>query len=109
MEPARSILFIPGNRERWIESAHTHGADVVVFDLEDSVPPAETPEARALVADNIADVHDRGQRAFVRVNGHPNDLEEFTQADTEAVMCEDSTPSSSRRPADPRTSRSWTR
>jgi citrate lyase subunit beta/citryl-CoA lyase len=89
MRPARSLLFIPGNRESWIENAHGYGADVIIFDLEDSVPPEETETARELVADNLADVHDRGQRVFVRINGHPGDAEEFTAADIEAVMCEE--------------------
>ena len=89
MRPARSLLFIPGNRESWIESAHTHDADVVIFDLEDSVPPEENEKARELVAENLSAVHDRGQRAFVRINGHPNDPEAATAADIEAVMCEE--------------------
>lgn len=89
MRPARSVLFIPGNRESWIENAHTHDADVVVFDLEDSVPPADTEHARELVVEHLPAVHDRGQRVFVRINGHPNEPEEFTEADIEAVMCEE--------------------
>lgn len=89
MRPARSLLFIPGNRESWIESAHTHDADVVIFDLEDSVPPEENDKARELVAESLPEVHERGQRAFVRVNGHPNDPEEATAADIEAVMSEE--------------------
>lgn len=89
MRPARSLLFIPGNRESWIDSAHKNGADVVILDLEDSVPPEENDEARRLVGNNIADVADRDQRVFVRINGHPNDPEEATAADIEAVMCED--------------------
>lgn len=89
MRPARSLLFIPGNRESWIESAHTHDADVVIFDLEDSVPPEENDKARELVAENLPAVRDRGQRAFVRINGHPNDPEGATAADIEAVMCDE--------------------
>lgn len=89
MRPARSLLFIPGNRESWIESAHENGADVVIFDLEDSVPPEETETARELVSEHLAEVVDRGQRVFVRINGHPNDPEEFTHEDIEAVMCEE--------------------
>jgi len=89
MRPARSLLFIPGNRESWLESAHTHNADVVIFDLEDSVPPEETDEARELVSNYLAEVHGNGQRVCVRINGHPNDPEEFTAQDIEAIMCEE--------------------
>jgi citrate lyase subunit beta/citryl-CoA lyase len=89
MRPARSLLFIPGNRESWIDSAHENDADVVILDLEDSVPPEENEKARELVGANIAAVADRDQRVFVRINGHPSDPEEATAADLEAVMCED--------------------
>lgn len=89
MQPARSLLFIPGNREGWIERAHTHDADVVIFDLEDSVPPEETEMARELVADGIESVTGQDQRVAVRINGHPNDPGPFTHEDVEAVMCEE--------------------
>jgi len=89
MQPARSLLFIPGNRESWIDSAHENGADVIILDLEDSVPPAENDTARELVGDKLTDVVDRGQRVFVRINGHPNDPEDATADDIEAVMCEE--------------------
>jgi citrate lyase subunit beta/citryl-CoA lyase len=72
MRPARSLLFIPGNRKDWIETADDHGADVVVLDLEDSVPRGEKDKARELVAEAIPELTDRGQRVHVRVNGHPN-------------------------------------
>lgn len=72
MDPIRSSLFIPGNRESWVENAHTHGADVVVFDLEDSVPPGEKDDARGIVKEYISKLHAEGQRVYVRVNGHPN-------------------------------------
>ena len=88
MQPARSLLFIPGNRESWIETAHTHNADVVIFDLEDSVPPAASEQARELVADSLDTVTDRSQRVFVRINGHPNDPGPHTHEDIEAVMCD---------------------
>lgn len=89
MRPARSLLFVPGNREEWIANAHANDADVVIFDLEDAVPPEETEAARELVADRLPAVHDRGQRVFVRINGHPNDPDEFTHDDIEAVLCEE--------------------
>lgn len=89
MRPARSLLFIPGNRESWIQSAHTNNADVVIFDLEDSVPPEETEKARGLVAENLPTVVEEGQRVFARINGHPNDPDEFTHEDIEAVVSEE--------------------
>jgi citrate lyase subunit beta/citryl-CoA lyase len=89
MQPARSLLFIPGNREKWLKNAHTYGADVVIFDLEDAVPPDEKEDARELVGEYVPKIHDKGQTVFVRVNGHPNDPDEHTERDLEAVVCEE--------------------
>ena len=44
---ARSILFVPGHRPDRFAKALATGADAVVIDLEDAVPPAEKPAARA--------------------------------------------------------------
>ena len=86
MEPTRSSLFIPGNSESWVQSAHENDADVIVLDLEDSVPPNQKSAARDIVARAIPDLHDEGQRVHVRVNGHPNDTEGFTTHDLEAIV-----------------------
>lgn len=85
-DPVRSALFIPGNRESWLDGADDHGADLVILDLEDAVPPGEKAQARELVADYVPKLHDRGQRVAVRINGHPNDPSEHTAADLEAVV-----------------------
>ena len=37
----RSLLYVPVNVEKFIDKAHTRGADVIQLDLEDAVPPAE--------------------------------------------------------------------
>ena len=42
----RSLLYVPANNPRFIEKAHTRGADAIILDLEDSVPPAEKIVAR---------------------------------------------------------------
>ena len=44
MIPARSYLFVPGNRCERIAKAIASGADAVIVDLEDAVPPAEKDE-----------------------------------------------------------------
>ena len=49
MGPLRSLLYIPGNRPTMLEKARPLPTDVLVPDLEDSVPPAEKGAARALV------------------------------------------------------------
>lgn len=87
MEPARSFLFVPGNNEEWLRDAHTHGADVVIFDLEDSVPPSEKGLARELVSEYISKNHAEGQTVFTRINGHPRAPTRWTEQDLEAVVC----------------------
>ena len=62
----RTLLFAPGNHPRRIEKALTLGADAVILDLEDSVPPAEKAATRALVAQALA--QPRNCRGYVRVN-----------------------------------------
>ncbi|TMK64720.1 MAG: CoA ester lyase [Actinobacteria bacterium] len=46
----RSALFVPAHREDFREKACTSGADALILDLEDSVPPAERDQARAALA-----------------------------------------------------------
>lgn len=45
----RSFLFVPGNRQRFIDKAFELDLDAILFDLEDGVPPAEKAGARELV------------------------------------------------------------
>ena len=46
----RSLLFVPGGEPRKVERARGAGADTLLFDLEDSVPPEAKAAARAHVA-----------------------------------------------------------
>ncbi len=67
--PFRSVLYIPGSRERALEKAMGLAADAIIFDLEDAVTPDEKPAARALLARVLTD-WDFGNRArIVRING----------------------------------------
>ena len=61
VEPLRTLLFVPGNRQNMIEKARNLPADVLVLDLEDSVPSIEKANARALVRDSLAGLA-RGSR-----------------------------------------------
>jgi citrate lyase subunit beta/citryl-CoA lyase len=47
---AVSYLFVPGNRPERFDKAYAAGADVVIIDLEDAVPPSEKEAARAAIA-----------------------------------------------------------
>jgi citrate lyase subunit beta/citryl-CoA lyase len=61
----RSYLFVPGNRPERFGKARDAGADAVIFDLEDAVPPDEKGLARVSVLAELDEVHP----AYVRING----------------------------------------
>ena len=42
----RSLIFVPSNSEKYINKAKTLNADIVCFDLEDSVPNNQKDLAR---------------------------------------------------------------
>lgn len=64
----RSLLYVPGNNEKFIAKAHTRGADAIILDLEDSVPEQERPRAREMLADAVKSVTQSGADATVRIN-----------------------------------------
>ena len=61
---ARSYLFVPGNRPERFDKACAAGADAIIVDLEDAVPPAEKAAARAAVARWMSPA----QPVLVRIN-----------------------------------------
>jgi citrate lyase subunit beta / citryl-CoA lyase len=67
----RSSLILPVNIPRFVEKAYTRGADAIVLDLEDSVPPQEKASARKLVRDSLAVAGRGGAEVLVRVNNDP--------------------------------------
>src|SRR4030095_13232326 len=64
----RSLMYVPVNVEKYVEKAHTRGADVIQLDLEDSVPAAEKARARTLVEAAAARVKRGGSDVIVRIN-----------------------------------------
>jgi len=81
MSLPRSFLYVPANREKFLDKAMCLPSDAFIFDLEDSVPLPEKETARAGVkayAPKIAD-----NRVWVRVNGIETGLAE---ADLDAVI-----------------------
>jgi citrate lyase subunit beta/citryl-CoA lyase len=81
MPLARSFLYVPANREKFLEKAIGLPSDAFIFDLEDSVPPAEKASARAGVRAYAPKIPDN--RVWVRVNGLDTNLAE---ADLHAVI-----------------------
>ena len=64
----RSLLFIPAVAERFVTKAHTRGADVIILDLEDSIPPSEKEAARAALPAAAKTIAAHGQEICVRIN-----------------------------------------
>ena len=64
----RSLLYVPTNVERFVDKAHLRGADGIILDLEDSVPPAEKEAARSGLLSAAERVGQRGADVLVRVN-----------------------------------------
>jgi citrate lyase subunit beta/citryl-CoA lyase len=69
----RSKLFVPVNVQKYVEKAHTRGADAIILDLEDSIAPADKSSARTLVADAALLCARNGADILVRINS-PLDL-----------------------------------
>ena len=81
MPLARSFLYVPANREKFLEKAVGLPSDAFIFDLEDSVPFAEKANARAGVRAYTPKIADN--RVWVRVNGLDTG---FAEADLDAVI-----------------------
>ena len=64
----RSRLYIPGNQPKLMLSAGLYGADGIILDLEDSVPPAEKDAARVLVRNALVAMDWGVSERMVRVN-----------------------------------------
>jgi len=68
-KPFRSLLYIPGSKERALEKATVLPTDGIIFDLEDAVAVDEKANARDMVAATLV-ARDYGARSLmVRVNG----------------------------------------
>jgi citrate lyase subunit beta / citryl-CoA lyase len=71
----RSLLFIPGNNERFLQKSIKLHADILCFDLEDSVPSSEKEAARNLVASFLTTKQgDNDSCIYVRINSSDSGL-----------------------------------
>ena len=66
---SRSMMFVPGNTPKMINSADIHGSDSIMIDIEDSVPVTEKDTARLLTAEALKSRKFRAE-TVVRIN-HP--------------------------------------
>ncbi len=83
MELLRSLIFVPGNRENMLERATGFAADVIMVDLEDSVPPGEKVNARGVAQSWTPRLMQPGRKVMVRCNALDTGL---TRDEMAAVM-----------------------
>jgi citrate lyase subunit beta / citryl-CoA lyase len=70
--PIRSYLYVPGNAADKLAKAPGRGADALIVDLEDAVPPGEKDAARHQVLAWLAEqAEGGGPETWVRVNSGP--------------------------------------
>lgn len=68
IKPSRSILSVPGHLERMHQKAAASTADVIMLDLEDSVPVDKKDEARSIVSRSLPALDWKGKTMAVRIN-----------------------------------------
>ena len=86
MQLLRSIVFVPGNRSNMLERALGFGADIIMVDLEDSVPPGEKAAACELATEWVPRLAAAGKRVMVRINALDTGL---ASGELSAVVCPD--------------------
>lgn len=89
--PRRSVLYMPGSRERALEKAKTLAADALILDLEDAVGLAEKDAARDLIAAAVRGGGYGKREIVIRINGldtewGARDLEMAAKAGPDAIL-----------------------
>ncbi|MCU7495829.1 MAG: CoA ester lyase [Ignavibacteria bacterium] len=83
-KPRRSVLSVPGHIEKMHLKASKSNADVIMLDLEDSVPVESKEEARKRVITSLKEIDWENKTLSVRINGTDtpfayNDVIEITE------------------------------
>ena len=78
MGRSRSLIFIPGNSQRFLEKSRTINSDIICYDLEDSVPQEEKEIARQRVRNAIQEINNiddvnKERILAVRINSPTSD------------------------------------
>lgn len=64
----RSLMYVPVNVEKFVDTAADRNADAYILDLEDAVAPSQKVSARKMIAAAIPKVSRKGADVVVRVN-----------------------------------------
>lgn len=70
----RSMLFVPGHIDRYLEKAPQTGTDALILDLEDAVPAEEKSNARKNLRQKIQSGLFQNIPTFVRINDRESGL-----------------------------------
>ena len=70
MSTFRSLIFVPGINPRFVDKAKKLNADIICFDLEDSVLPAEKVTARKMIVKALRQraQYNLTKNVYVRIN-----------------------------------------
>lgn len=80
----RSLIFVPSNSEKYINKAKKLNADIVCFDLEDSVPNNQKDLARQLIKSALtARTTYQARNVYARINSFDSGM---TSDDLKAVV-----------------------
>jgi citrate lyase subunit beta / citryl-CoA lyase len=93
---SRSLIFIPGNNQRFLEKSKGINADILCFDLEDSVPTEEKDIARGYIQRIVKELYNNTELkkeriVAVRTNSPdsgqiPNDLNKVIVGGVDAIV-----------------------
>ena len=64
----RSLMFVPANNQKFLESALHRDADVLLLDVEDSVPKIDKQKARDNIKEFVRLKGSKGKLLFPRIN-----------------------------------------
>lgn len=89
--PYRSVLYIPGSKDRALEKARGLSVDAIIFDLEDAVAPDAKEGARVTLKAALADGGYGNRAKIVRINGLDSqwgkgDVEALRDAEADAFL-----------------------
>ncbi|QFU07854.1 (3S)-malyl-CoA thioesterase [Rhodobacteraceae bacterium THAF1] len=91
MRPWRSVLYIPGSKERALDKARGLDVDAIIFDLEDAVAVAEKDAARETLSAALRGGGYGSRARIVRINGFDtpwgaDDLDAVAELEPDAIL-----------------------
>ena len=91
MRPFRSVLYIPGSKNRALDKARGLSVDAIIFDLEDAVSPYGKIEARGTLREALEQGGYGNRYKIIRINGldtewGPEDIAALRDAPADAIL-----------------------